>query len=444
MHLLTYYKTVVKKAFLLSLIFFQIDDVKAQNSYGIMVGTGKSSLSRIQGSSEEVNNYSSTTSFWGGFTARFPLGLNGFSLSAATNYNKKGYRYNLQNATGPINTIKDSSFKQNLNYIDINLLLLKKFSLDEKTGFFIGLGPVMNVFISGKEEISKSYFGNALPIEKTSNVKLQTGSSAGEYKRIFPGLNLVAGMEYKRISLWVNYNLPLDHYYVDAARIQHQYSMKTFGVSVGYALFTGKHYEKEKKEKSAISVETVKKDTLTDTDGDGITDINDRCPGHKGIAKYGGCPIPDTDGDGINDDEDKCPLVEGSLATNGCPSFTEPVKPVSKDTLYFTVYFEPAKSVLRTQGFNTLSEVIKLLKANSKMHVIFKGHTDNVGSVEANSIRAFDRALVCADYVASFFINRNRLVVAAYGNKMPAADLNDRLQQWKNRRVEIMVFESNE
>ena len=107
----------------------------------------------------------------------------------------------------------------------------------------------------------------------------------------------------------------------------------------------------------------------------------------------------------------------------------------------FTIYFEPAKSILRTDAYNVLAEVVKLLKGNPKLMVIFKGHTDNVGSVEANSIRSFERAMVCADYIASFYIDRSRIVTAAYGNTMPAADLNDPLLQWKNRRVEIYVFE---
>jgi OmpA-OmpF porin, OOP family len=134
-------------------------------------------------------------------------------------------------------------------------------------------------------------------------------------------------------------------------------------------------------------------------------------------------------------------MVAGPLDNKGCPTFTEPVTSVSKDTIRYTIYFEQAKSELKTEGFNTLSEVIRLLKSNPRLVAQFNGHTDNVGSVEANSIRAFDRAMVCVDYVASYFIERNRLTAAAFSNKKPAADLKDILLQWKNRRVEIRIFE---
>lgn len=57
-----------------------------------------------------------------------------------------------------------------------------------------------------------------------------------------------------------------------------------------------------------------------DTDGDGVTDANDKCPetpaGVK-VDKYG-CPL-DTDKDGIPDYQDDCPEVAGPKETKGCP-----------------------------------------------------------------------------------------------------------------------------
>jgi len=58
---------------------------------------------------------------------------------------------------------------------------------------------------------------------------------------------------------------------------------------------------------------------IPDTDGDGINDEMDKCPNQAGTSKYDGCPIPDTDGDGINDELDKCPNQAGTAKYNGCP-----------------------------------------------------------------------------------------------------------------------------
>lgn len=444
------YKTVVRPFVLLGLISLASTGIKAQNSYGIVAGGGKTLLKKIPGSIESFNRYSSRTSFWGGITARFGLGEQGFSLFTSAIYNKKGYNYSQQNTTGMTNTLKDSAFQQDLNYADINIQLLKKFSLDDRTGFFIGAGPAISVFVSGKEKVTANYFGS-MPSINTTKTNLQTGTAAGNYKRLYPSIGLVGGVEYGRFTLWFNYNIPLDYYYLDS-RKKLQHSLKSFGVSLGVALFRTSKGDpvlrerkvvepKEPKEKKEKFVEPVKIDSTKDSDGDNIPDYIDQCPGHKGVAKYNGCPVPDSDGDGVNDDADKCPQVEGPVSNNGCPEFKEPEVVVSKDTMRFTIYFEQAKSELKTNGFNTLSEVVRLMKANPKLVAQFNGHTDSHGSVEANSIRAFSRASICADYVASFFIDRKRLTVAAFSNLKPAADLKDPSQQWRNRRVEVLLFE---
>jgi OmpA-OmpF porin, OOP family len=54
-----------------------------------------------------------------------------------------------------------------------------------------------------------------------------------------------------------------------------------------------------------------------DTDGDGIPDVEDKCPFLAGPAEWEGCP--DSDGDGIPDHRDQCPEEMGPAATFGCP-----------------------------------------------------------------------------------------------------------------------------
>lgn len=54
-----------------------------------------------------------------------------------------------------------------------------------------------------------------------------------------------------------------------------------------------------------------------DTDGDGISDLEDRCPLIPGSVELMGCP--DADGDGIADMDDQCPDQPGTVALKGCP-----------------------------------------------------------------------------------------------------------------------------
>lgn len=433
-------KFTFKKVFAALLLLFLLQRSAAQTKYGVTAGVGKTSLYKFPFSPEDYNRYSSVTSWRAGLTADLPLTKNGVNLFGAFLYNKKGYSYSMKKETGANNTVKDSSFIQSVNYADINITLRKRFVFNETNSFFAGTGPVLSFFTGGKEKIAVNYFGTALPPVNNTNNKLIKGTGPGKYTPTFLSWGFAAGFEINNFSIFINACIPLTDYYQDAQNaVKHK--VKSFDINVGYALFS--HAKKEfKKEKDKTVYIPVVIDSLGDDDGDGIVNVNDKCPGHKGTLKYFGCPVPDTDGDGINDDHDKCITVAGTIANNGCPSYTDTIKPVKKDTACYTIYFEPGKSILRSEGYSTLAIVVKLLKENPKLVAVFTGHTDNVGSVDANYKRSLGRASVCADHVASYYISKGRLTIVSAGNKKPAADLNDPMLQWKNRRVEICVFEN--
>jgi len=440
----------IPKIALAILLVSVLQGAAAQTKYGFVAGAGKTSLYKFPYSPDDFDRYSGITSWWAGLSANIPLTKNGTSVFVSAAYNKKGYKYALLNESGANNTLKDSGFTQNVNYADLFISLRKKIVSEESNnGFFAATGPIASVLLNGKETITANYFGNTKPAVNTTQTQLGKGSSAGQYKPVFFSWGFTAGYEFENLSIGVTAAIPLADYYQDASKGA-PHKLKTFGISLGYTLLTHqKNPYRERRERKPraernLPVVTPVKDTTTDSDGDGIADIHDKCPGHKGTLKYGGCPVPDTDGDGVNDDDDKCVDIAGTAANKGCPPLRDTVVAVSKDTARYTIYFEPGKSILRSDGFNTLNVVINQLKANPKLVVLFQGHTDNVGSVEANYARSLDRANVCAAYVSSYYIDKNRLTVVSYGNTIPAADLNDALLQWKNRRVEVYVFEKKD
>jgi hypothetical protein len=98
---------------------------------------------------------------------------------------------------------------------------------------------------------------------------------------------------------------------------------------------------------SEIYKDSIYKETIsnTDTDGDGVTDNLDQCPGTSSGATVdaNGCADSqkDTDGDGVTDDLDQCPgTSSGATVDNkGCelPLFIEKVSFIKK------VYPNPAR-----------------------------------------------------------------------------------------------------
>jgi outer membrane protein OmpA-like peptidoglycan-associated protein len=82
---------------------------------------------------------------------------------------------------------------------------------------------------------------------------------------------------------------------------------------------------KECKPKKVLIKEPPKVAVITkaDRDGDGIPDMEDKCPDNPGPAEHEGCP--DTDMDGIFDNVDKCRTdaedKDGFEDEDGCPDF---------------------------------------------------------------------------------------------------------------------------
>ncbi len=66
-----------------------------------------------------------------------------------------------------------------------------------------------------------------------------------------------------------------------------------------------------------FEVGTVLLKGCPDSDLDGVIDKADKCPNIAGLVEFEGCP--DTDGDGIPDANDECPTESGAVENNGCP-----------------------------------------------------------------------------------------------------------------------------
>ena len=177
---------------------------------------------------------------------------------------------------------------------------------------------------------------------------------------------------------------------------------------------------------------------IPDTDRDGINDEEDKCPTVAGVAKYAGCPVPDTDNDGVNDEEDKCPTRPGPASNQGCP---EIAKEVVEKVNYAArnVFFATGSYKLLSKSYSALNSVVALMKADETLMIDIDGHTDAQGSDESNQTLSENRAAAVKDYFVSKGIAENRLKATGYGETKPVADNNTAAGRAKNRRTEMVV-----
>lgn len=172
-----------------------------------------------------------------------------------------------------------------------------------------------------------------------------------------------------------------------------------------------------------------------DTDGDGIPDAEDKCPQVAGVKEFGGCP--DTDGDGIPDDVDKCPKEWGLKENDGCPKFIE-IKD-NEIVLKQKIHFATAKATINPDSFPILDEIAGVMKGNKTWNIRVEGHTDNRGSKALNQKLSQARADSCRDYLVQRGIEANRLTAVGYAFDQPIASNNTEVGREMNRRTEFKI-----
>jgi OmpA-OmpF porin, OOP family len=171
---------------------------------------------------------------------------------------------------------------------------------------------------------------------------------------------------------------------------------------------------------------------IPDTDKDGVNDEADKCITVPGLARYQGCPIPDTDGDGVNDEEDKCPNVAGPADNFGCPVI---------GIKSYEIVFKPGSAVLLPHGKLILDTVVNYLNRNGAVNITVDGHTDNTGSDKVNDPLSVKRAEASKAYMVSKGIDAARMTTGGFGSKQPIADNKTADGRKKNRRIEIKIKE---
>ncbi len=103
------------------------------------------------------------------------------------------------------------------------------------------------------------------------------------------------------------------------------------------------------------------------------------------------------------------------------------------------IFFETNSYVLKEQSKTELEKLISFLNNNSTVNIEIGGHTDNVGSAEANKVLSNNRAKSVYDYLIANKINESRLSFKGYGEDKPIATNDTEQGRAKNRRTEFII-----
>ena len=104
------------------------------------------------------------------------------------------------------------------------------------------------------------------------------------------------------------------------------------------------------------------------------------------------------------------------------------------------VFFDTGKATIRKESNTALDELVTVLKIKPKMEIEISGHTDNVGSPDANMKLSADRANSVRSYLIRQGVAENRIIARGYGETQPVADNDTDEGKQKNRRTEVRIL----
>jgi outer membrane protein len=140
-------------------------------------------------------------------------------------------------------------------------------------------------------------------------------------------------------------------------------------------------------------------------------------------------PPADSDGDGVPDTADKCPGTAAGVKVDsvGCPL---------EQTLKLLFDFDSAE--LRPESISELERVVKFMGDVPFGTALIEGHTDNVGGDDYNMKLSDRRAKAVFDYLTSRGVDPARLKSIGKGETAPIADNSTAEGRQQNRRVMLI------
>jgi OOP family OmpA-OmpF porin len=162
-----------------------------------------------------------------------------------------------------------------------------------------------------------------------------------------------------------------------------------------------------------------------DSDGDGVSDFFDKCPGTPAGTKVdgSGCPLP-------------TPTIVATPPTK--VYITEEDKKVVSEAVR-NLDFDFNKTTIKAVSYPSLDRLADLL-STKHFNLKLAGYTDNVGSQAYNLKLSRGRAQAVKDYLIGKGVNESQIQADGFGKSNPIASNKTAAGRAQNRRVEFTLF----
>ncbi|OTG82811.1 hypothetical protein B9T33_05020 [Acinetobacter sp. ANC 5054] len=107
------------------------------------------------------------------------------------------------------------------------------------------------------------------------------------------------------------------------------------------------------------------------------------------------------------------------------------------------INFATGSSDIPQVNKSILDQAAALMQRAPQVHLTVQGHTDAVGDASANKKLSQERAQSVVDYLVSKGVDPAQLQAVGYGQEKPVADNSTKEGQFKNRRIEFEVLNTD-
>lgn len=177
-----------------------------------------------------------------------------------------------------------------------------------------------------------------------------------------------------------------------------------------------------------------------DSDGDGVVDTSDLCPGtpEGSSVDANGCVVVlDDDKDGVPNDMDNCPdtSIGAVVDAMGCYVIISETKEVTMNINFANNSLEVPMS-----DYADIEEIANFMNQYPLTEVTIEGHTDDRGAAAYNQQLSQKRAEAVAKILTDRYgIYASRVKAVGYGEANPIVDNDTAENRARNRRVTAKV-----
>lgn len=107
------------------------------------------------------------------------------------------------------------------------------------------------------------------------------------------------------------------------------------------------------------------------------------------------------------------------------------------------ILFKSNEYRIHESFYPVLESIREVLREYDESRIIVQGHTDDTGSEVFNQDLSKKRADSVAEYLVYQGISPNRILALGFGESKPMADNNSAIGRSQNRRVELIIQQTN-